>query len=138
MFFSSLMGSQGAATGATIPSASFSRVGDPTWGIIYSGVQFNSDGNVYARQLGGGWGLVGKWMLNGASSSYHIHRTITGTLTTDAGDDLVLSTSRVYDVQNSAPSTTVTASVLFRISNVADSVTYDTATYAFSAEMESA
>lgn len=130
--------SQGAIVGASLPSASFARSGEPSWGVIYSGVRFGSDGDVYARQLGGGWGRVGTWLFNGTNSDFHIHRTVnSGTLTTDAGDDLVMSSNRDYDIQNSTPSSTVTASVTFRISNVADSETYDTIAYAFSAQMES-
>lgn len=138
MLFATLLGDTAVTAGAQVPSVvSFNNSDVPAAGTVYSGVKFDADGLVYRRQLNGAWGLVGTWMLTGVNTAYHIHRTVdAGALDTDAGDDLVLSSDRIYDVQETSPGNTDTASVTFRISNVGDSTTYDTGQYSFSAEME--
>lgn len=123
---------------AVIPSViSFNNTEDAGF-TAYSGVKFDADGDVYRRQRFGAWGRVGTWLFSGTNSAFHIHRTVSsGSLTTDGNDDQILSTDRIYDIQNTTPSSTASVTVTFRISNVADSVTYSTRAYTFNAIVES-
>ena len=125
-----------------LPSAILSNTGDPAFGIIYSGIKFDADGDVYRRQVAGGWGRIGTWLLSGVNTDYSISRIInSGTLTTDAGSgDLQLNTDRIFDVQNSTPSSTETASILVTLSNWnggSPDTEYDMQSYLISATMES-
>jgi len=126
------------AAAATVPSGiDFAVTDEPAAGTVYSGVKFDADGNVYRRTFNGSWQKAGAWMGVTPNTAYHIHRTVSsGTLTTDAGDDIVLSSDRTYDVQVTAPGNK-TVIVTFSITNVAGSTTYDTDSYTFSATMES-
>ena len=94
----------------------FSNTG--TSGTIYSGIRFGADGNLYRRQMGGGWSVFDQWLVNGLSSGFYVSRTVnSGTLTQDAGaGPLQMNTNRDYDVQT-AVEQVVTASVSFSISS---------------------
>ena len=94
----------------------FSRIGEA--GTIYSGIKFDNDGNIYARQTDGGWSSIGSWLLNGANSDFFVKRVVdTGTLTTDGGaGPIVMSSDRIYDVQRSTLGIKTTA-VSFEMSN---------------------
>ncbi len=131
----SLLGGSGGDPGDTaqLPSNEFFTQGFE--GTAYSGVQFNSNGNIYERQYGGGWSSIGAWLLNGTNSDFYLRRIIdSGTLTTDAagtvGDLRVLSTTRNYDVQRTSNGTKL-STVTFTIVNAADSTSYANKTYTF-------
>jgi hypothetical protein len=101
-----------------IPIAFFGNSGPDT--IVYSGVQFGSDGDIYMRQTGGGWSRYGTWLLRGSASGFYLSRTIlSGSLNIDAGaGPLVMSADRSYDVQDTfQDAVPVTASVNFEISS---------------------
>ena len=126
-------GSIGTGAGQ-LPVHNFYR--ESSTSTVYSGVKFGSDGNVYARQSGGGWSKIGTWLTDGTNSNFTITRTTVGTLTTDAGaGPLALSSDRTYDVQDSTLSTTpaVTASVTFTLDKVSPSATLAIRTYVFEA-----
>ena len=81
-----------------LPESTLVRLGSDA--TIYSGLKFDTDGNLYARQTAGGWSSIGPWLLNGTAGDFTVVRTIdTGTLTTDAGASVVMSAARTYDVQ---------------------------------------
>lgn len=127
-----LQGTEGVQlTGVQMPENSF-RSFDPTsFATTYSGVRFNSNGSIYERDVFGGWTKFGEWLLTGANTLYHIHRTVDlGTLTTDAGDDLIMSSNRDYDKQLTSDGESP-VHITFRISNVGDTVTYATRSYKF-------
>ena len=108
-------------------------------GTIYSGVKFDDDGNIYARQTGGGWSSLGAWLLNGANTGFFVKRNVdSGTLTTDGGaGPIVLSSDRIYDVQISVNGIKTTT-VSFEISNdVSGSPILAMITHVFTAEKES-
>lgn len=115
----------GASSGAvTIVNVDFENSGSqaiPT----YSGVRFGADGNMYKRQPGGGWSSIGAWLLNGTAGSYYLFRTVnSGSLSTDGGDDVIMSTNRDYDVQDSSPGFGgKSASVTFTISTTTGTIT---------------
>ena len=106
-------------SGATVEAAQFiehdfeRRV--PT-GTVFSGLKLDSDGNLYARQGGGGYSSIGAWLINGANTGFFVKRVIDiGTLTTDGGaGPIVLSSDREYDVQ--VTTGTKSATVSFEIS----------------------
>ena len=96
-------------------SVFWNRDENPT---VYSGVKFSSDGQVYARQLRGGWTNVGTWLHKGAAATFYLSRTTDDVLTTDAGAGwLVMSSDRIYDMQRTSPTGISKASVTFEISN---------------------
>lgn len=70
-----------------LPAITFNNTGDVDLGdsIVYSGVRFGSDGNIYKMTKGGAWQGTGKsWLLDGAASGYYLVRTVnTGTLNVD-------------------------------------------------------
>ena len=122
----------GAASSAvTLPSNNFRNTGFT--GTVYSGVKFGSDGNVYERQTAGGWSVIGTWLLNGTNSDFYIVRgTPSSALTTDAGaGPLVLSTDRIYDIQQSYVALNTTT-LDFEIQNVGTD-TLATNVYTFTA-----
>jgi len=125
-------GSGGAqATGVQMPENLFATIDRTSTGTTYSGVRFHSNGGIFERDVFGGWVKFGEWLLTGANTLYHIHRTVDlGTLTTDAGDDLVMSTTRDYDKQLTSDGESP-VHITFRISNVGDTVTYATRSYKF-------
>ncbi len=136
MIFPTLLGDTPVTASVQIPDV-IPFDNEISSGTVYSGVQFNSNGNIARRQPGPGgpWAVVGVWLSVGVNTAFHIHRTVdSGTLTTDGGDDLVLSSNRVYDIQVATGQKE--AVVTFRISNVADSITYDTRAYSFSGLVE--
>jgi len=114
---------------------SFERVAVNT--RVYSGVKFDADGDVYARDgTTGGWNKEATWLLAGTVGSYYLSRTIdSGLLTTDAGaGPLVMSTDRIYDRQVAGGILTVNATVTFDISSdVSGSPIVATGTYFFEA-----
>ena len=110
-------------------------------GPVYSGVKFDSDGNIYERNEDGGWSSIGAWRLSGASSGFYINRVISkGALNTDDGGTaavpLVLSTDRIYSLKRSDVGID-TATVNFEIStdNPA-TVIVASITYSFRAILE--
>ncbi len=84
----------------------------------FSGVKFDTDGNQYARQNGGGWSSLGAWLIKGTASDYYVQTNLdSGGLTTDAGDGVQITTDRIYDTQDSAPlEGGVAATVTFELS----------------------
>lgn len=125
-----------ASNAVRVPSGiDFSR--SAVSGTVYSGAQFNSDGNLYARTADGAWQQITSWLVAGAASTYYISRTIDqGVLTTDAGaGPLQMNTTREYDRQKSGGSGLVTSMVTFSISNdVSGSPVVASGTYTFEAE----
>lgn len=117
-----LMGNTFADT-VTIRTTNYQR--GQTNPICYSGVKFDADGNQYARQSNGGWSSLGSWLVKGSAGNYYIQRTVNaGTLTTDGGDGVLLSTDRIYDVQQTINGvTTPTVEVMFSISTDAPGTT---------------
>ena len=114
----------------------FSQTGE--MGTVYSGVKFDQDGLLYARQSNGGWSAFGTWLLNGTNSDYYINRTInSGTLTGDAGtgSSITLGTDRVYDIQRTSGGTS-TAQVDFEIVLVSGDVVQTGISYSFLASRE--
>ena len=86
-------------------------------GPSYSGVKFAIDGNMYRRQAAGGWSSIGAWLLKGVASDYYVQRVVeSGTLTTDDGDGVQLTTDRIYDIQQPVPFDVLAALVTFEIS----------------------
>ena len=111
----------------------FRRLG--TTGTVYSGLKLDNDGNLYSRQVGGGWSNIGSWLLNGANTGFFVTTVIeSGTLTTDAGrGPIVLSSDRIYDVQVTTSIKTCTVS--FEIStDVSGSPIVASITHVFTAE----
>ena len=114
-------------------SHDFSRIDES--GTIYSGIKLDDDGNIYARQAGGGWSSIGAWLLNGVNTGFFVKRVIdSGTLTTDGGaGPIVLSSDRIYDVQSAVGIKTTTVS--FEISNdISGSPVLAQITHTFTAE----
>ncbi len=130
------------ANGAALTATDLTNTGSPAQSIVYSGIRFGADGELYKLNSVGGVSRFGTWMLTGVNTDYSITRgTVTGTLTTDAGaGPLQLNANRDYDVQNQTPSSTATASATFTVKDWnagSPTVTYDFESYAFSATMES-
>lgn len=119
----SLVGLGASGDSVTIVQSNFETSGIFS-GPSYSGVKFDSDGNMYMRQAAGGWSSIGGWLLKGTNSNYYLQRVVnTGTLTSDAGDGVQLNADRIYDIQEAAPFTTKTATVTFEISTDAPGTT---------------
>jgi len=138
MSLMTLLVSSGAAGNAvTLPTGVIGNAGLDS--IVYSGLKFDSDGNLYKRQTGGGWSSLGAWLLNGSASSFYVGRRVDdGTLTTDAGGTLAaplqLNTDRIFDVQRSAFGTKE-ATTYFELGNQSDgSNVMDSDSYTFTAE----
>ncbi len=139
MLFATLLGDVAVNASAQVPVViAFDNTDNSGGGTVYSGVKFDNDGSIYRRpKHGGTWQLIGTWLLVGANTAFHIHRVVdSGSLTTDGGDNQVLSSDRIYDVQQSTPGGNKAAAVSFRISNVADNITYETRQYSFDAILE--
>lgn len=114
---------------ANIPALDLERTG--SGGTVYSGIKFDSDGDIYALSASGSYNRVGTWLLSGTNTDFSINRTIDdGTLTTDAGaGDLQLNADREYDVQQATPGADKVADVTFQIRNWnagSPNVTYST------------
>ena len=87
----------------------------------YSGVQFSSDGNIYAYQTEGGVTSIGTWLVSGTNSDYYLVTTIdSGALTNDAGrGPLQLNTTRTYNcIDTTTNGAAVEAIVTFTIEDV--------------------
>ena len=122
--------------GAQLPGNEFFNEGfDVT---IYSGVQFNANGDIEERQAtGGGWSKFGSWLVSGTNTTFYLRRAIdSGSLTTDAGGSIgdlrQMDTTRVYDVQKSNNGTKICV-VTFSIVNAADNAVFATRSYTFEA-----
>ncbi len=88
---------------------------------VYSGVQFSSDGNMYAYQSAGGTTNIGSWLVKGAASDFYLVTTIdSGTLTTDAGrGPLQLNATRTYNcIDTTVNGAAVESVVTFTIEDV--------------------
>ncbi len=95
----------------TIQNTNFRRFGVTS--PVFSGVKFDTDGNMYARQSGGGWSSIGAWLVRGTVTDYYVQTNLdSGTLTTDAGDGVQMTTDRIYDVQDTDPSETNSVAVV--------------------------
>jgi len=122
----------------TFPTHNFNRAGQLEPPTVFSGVKFDSDGFVYARQTAGGFTNIGAWLVNGTNSTFFLSRTITvGPLTTDAGDVVQMNTDRIYDIQQSNCSEVKLAFINFSIydngSETPGGIFPVQATYGFSA-----
>lgn len=86
---------------------------------VYSGIRFDDDGQIFIMDANGSWQSSDTWLLEGAASSYYLHRTIdTGTLSNDDGDARQLNTGDLdYWVSNSVGWFTLTATVTFEIAD---------------------
>ena len=107
-------------------------------GTIYSGLKLDDDGNLYARQTGGGWSNIGSWLLAGTNSGFFVTMVVdSGSLTTDGGaGPIVLSSDRIYDVQQSIIGVK-TATISLEISNdVSGSPILASITHVFTAEKD--
>jgi hypothetical protein len=135
MLIKSYVGLDTSDNTVTLPSATFTTI--VVGQTAYSGVRFGSDGNVY-RNSGtsdSSWQVAGTWLVKGTNSNYDITRTINGSLNTDAGDALVLSTNRdYYVIDTTTLGGAVTCEVEFSITDTTQSTTYVTRTYSFYAE----
>jgi len=102
---------------ANIPALDLERTGSS--GTVYSGIRFDSDGDIYAASPTGTYNRVGTWLLSGTNTDFSVNRTIdAGTLTTDAGSgDLQLNADRTFDVQQATPGADKTTDVTFQIRN---------------------
>lgn len=103
-----------------------------------SGVRFGSDGNVYRANQDGVWQYAATWLLKGTASNYYIARTVNeGSLDTDAGTDLVLSTNRDYYITQTMYGAPLTCDVSFSITNSGGGTVYSgPVSYAFFAEKQ--
>lgn len=69
-------------------------------GTIFSGLKFDSDGNLYKRQANGGYSSIGAWLVSGSAGDFTLVSTIdSGTLTTDAGRSVTMGSDRAFDIQ---------------------------------------
>jgi len=119
-----IMGGSGGDPGNTVQILSNDFLTQGFSSTVFSGVKFDSDGNMYERQEAGGWSSIGAWLLNGTASDFYIYRSITaGNLTTDSGGVLgtpvQLNTDRTYDIQRTTDGEKE-ATVDFVISDQAD------------------
>jgi len=102
-----------SSNAVALPSINFAN--DGTGKVIYSGVRFGSDGNIYRMSEGGTWQVWTQWLVKGAASSYYLFRTInSGTLVSDSGTGVQMSTTRSYYLTSSIEEKT--ASIDFTIS----------------------
>lgn len=91
--------------------------------VVYSGVRFGADGNLYRRQSRGGWSRIDTWLHKGNADTWYLRRTTNDSLTTDSGSSwLQMNADRDFDVQYSTPKADgfATADVTFEISDEAD------------------
>lgn len=117
----------------------FSRTTNPPF-TAYSGIKFDADGDIYARDGTATWQKVGTWLLVGTNTDFSVSRTIdSGTLETDAGaGPLQLNADRIYDVRETLSEETHAAAGTFTIENWnggTPNVTYDARQYSFSASV---
>lgn len=139
----SLIGQDLADNTVTLPSLAPSVFANVRFGSdCYSGIRFDSDGNIYRLQKEGGFSSVGTWLQKGAAGSYYIQYTIvSGALDVDAGDGLVMSTDRdYYLIDTTTTGGAVVAEIEFEISTDAPGTTVKAGpqTYNFSATKETA
>ena len=129
-----MLGDTAVSAGAQVPGlATDTFYNNAESGTVFSGVRFAADGNIYRRAGESEWYVVGSWLMVGANTAYHIHRTVVaGTLVDDGLDDQVLSSNRDYSIEVTTVDINV-AIIEFRISNVGDTVTYDSGQYQLSA-----
>jgi len=115
---------------------SFETIGHES--IVYSGLKLAADGLLYERQADGGWSSFGAWLLNGTNSGFYVSMVVTGgSLSTDAGaGPLVLSTDRIYDVQQVGPGSETAQLDLEISTDVSGSPVVASNTYFFDATKE--
>lgn len=119
----------------TSRSISTFRVGE----VCYSGVQFGSNGTLYAIQNNSGTSaIIGQWLVNGTASDFYVSMTInSGTLDTNAGaGPLQLNANRLYRINQSmigVKTTTITCTIS---DDASGSPILSAATFTFIAEHE--
>jgi len=118
-----------------LPAATLFRVG--LSGTVFSGLKFDSDGNLYERQTSGGYSSLGPWLLSGSAGDFTLVRVIDiGSLTTDAGASVTMGSDRAYDVQISGVGI-ITATVTYNIElTAAPGVSLVNRSYLFTAVRE--
>ncbi len=124
----------GASTNVVqLLSADLSREGES--GTVFSGLRFDSDGNLYARQTAGGLSSLGAWLLSGTAGDFTLVRTIdSGSLTTDAGASVTMGSDRDFDIQVNANRHKITQVTYDIELTAAPGVSLVNRTYTFEAE----
>ena len=104
-------------------------------GTVYSGLKFDSDGNLYKRQANGGYTNIGAWLLSGSAGDFTLVKTIdVGSLTTDAGTPVTMGSDREYDIRKTTNGR-LTATVTYDIElSASPGVSLVNRTYGFAAE----
>ena len=128
----------GGGSGAAVQLPLINVGNDGTSSPVYSGLRFDSDGNIYRMSATGTWQAEATWLLEGAASTYYLFRTVnTGSLTNDDGDGNQLSTDDLdFWISNSVTWFERTCAVTFSISDdTLGSNVIATRQYNFSAEL---
>jgi len=130
MFLNTGLVGGGSGVSVQLPAIVLGNVSTIT--TVYSGIRFDNDGQIFIMNDTGSWQSEDIWLLEGAASSYYLHRTInTGILSNDDGDARQLNTGDLdYWISNSVEWFTQTASVTFEIADDGVKTTvYATKTY---------
>ncbi len=90
-----------------------------TFGLVYAGVKFDGDGNLYVRQSNGSYGAAEAWLVSGSAGTFYLSRSIfSGTLNDDAGSGpMVMSSDRVYSIEQDFEGEAKITEIDFEISN---------------------
>ena len=109
----------GSVTAAVVQTPAIDLSNQGTNTTVYSGIRWDSDGDIYKLSTSGAWNSAATWLLSGAASSYYLFRTVdSGTLDVDDGDGNQLNTGDLdYSIANSVAWFTKTAQVTFSIAD---------------------